>query len=373
MFSEIADSYHWDTLSEEINRKTKLDVERALQAEFLHIEDFKALISPAATDYLEIMASKSRAITQKRFGKTIQLYIPLYLSNECMNHCVYCGFNHSNQIERIVLKEDEILAEVEVIKNMGYEHLLLLTGESPKHAGVDYMERAIKLIHPHFKQISLEVQPLSTEEYKRLIDVGLHGVYIYQETYHKTQYPIYHPAGKKKDYTWRINTPDRLGEAGVHKIGLGALLGLENWRVEAVFLALHLRYLEKKYWRTKYALSFPRMRPHAGGFMPNYLLSDKDLAQMIWAFRIFDHDVEMSLTTRESQHFRNHMIDLGITSMSAGSKTDPGGYTHDDIELQQFTTNDNRNPKEMMEIIQEKGYETVWKDWNPHFEVKRFN
>ncbi|NLJ82017.1 MAG: 2-iminoacetate synthase ThiH, partial [Bacteroidales bacterium] len=218
-----------------------------------------------------------------------------------------------------------------------------------------------------------EVQPLSTDEYKRLIDVGLHGVYIYQESYHKTHYPMYHPAGKKKDYTWRINTPDRLGEAGVHKIGLGALLGLENWRVEAVFLALHLRYLEKKYWRTKYALSFPRIRPHAGGFMPNYLLSDKDLAQMIWAFRIFDHDVEMSLTTRESPHFRNHMIDLGITSMSAGSKTDPGGYTHDEAELQQFATNDNRNPKEMMKIIQEKGYETVWKDWDPHFEVKRFN
>ena len=373
MFSEIVDSYHWETLNEEVKTKTKQDVERALQTEYLSVEDFKALISPAAADYLEIMAAKSRSITQKRFGKTIQLYIPLYLSNECTNHCVYCGFNHNNQIDRIVLNEDEILAEVEVIKNMGYEHLLLLTGESPKHAGVDYIEHAIKLVRPYFKQISLEVQPLSTDEYKRLIDVGLHGVYIYQESYHKTHYSMYHPAGKKKDYTWRINTPDRLGEAGVHKIGLGALLGLENWRVEAVFLALHLRYLEKKYWRTKYALSFPRIRPHAGGFMPNYLLSDKDLAQMIWAFRIFDHDVEMSLTTRESPHFRNHMIDLGITSMSAGSKTDPGGYTHDEAELQQFATNDNRNPKEMMKIIQEKGYETVWKDWDPHFEVKRFN
>jgi len=373
MFSEIAATYNWNRIGEEVNAKTKADVEQALQSQVLHIEDFKALVSPVAIDYLEAMALKSRIATQKRFGKTIQFYIPLYLSNQCINHCIYCGFNHTNKINRIVLKDEEILAEVEVIKSMGYEHILLLTGESPKHAGVDYIEHVMCLVRPYFKQITLEIQPLATEEYKRLIESGLHGVYVYQETYNKERYPLYHPAGMKKDYTWRINTPDRLGEAGVHKIGLGALLGLENWRIEAVFMAMHLRYLEKNYWRSKYSIAFPRIRPHVGGFTPNYLISDKEFAQMIWAFRIFDNDLEMSLTTRENQQFRNNMVDLGITSMSAGSKTDPGGYALSDTELEQFATNDNRNPKEMMKMIQDHGYQVVWKDWDPCFETERIN
>ncbi len=371
MFSEIAEKYSWHQIEKEINAKSQLDVEHALHADSLTIEDFKALVSPVASDYLEDLAYKSRIATQKRFGKTIQFYIPLYLSNECINHCIYCGFNFKNKIKRIVLNDEEIMHEVAVIKEMGYEHILLLTGESPKHAGVDYLEHAIKLIHPHFKQVTLEVQPMSLEDYRKLIAVGLHGVYIYQETYNKDTYTIYHPAGMKSDYQWRINTPDRLGEAGIHKIGLGALLGLENWRVEAVFMAMHLRYLEKKYWKTKYALSFPRIRPHVGDFMPNHIVSDKELAQMIWAFRIFDNDVEISLTTREDAVFRNNMISLGITSMSAGSKTIPGGYSHSHYELEQFATNDNRQPNEMLKIINNIGYEVIWKDWDAYFEIEK--
>ncbi|MBP7101876.1 MAG: 2-iminoacetate synthase ThiH [Bacteroidales bacterium] len=373
MFSEIAEKYNWDKIGDEINAKTKADVEHALHTPLLTMEDFKALVSPSAADYLEIMAKKSREATQKRFGKTIQFYIPLYLSNECSNHCIYCGFNHKNKISRITLNDKEILEEVKVIKKMGYEHILLLTGESPKHSGVDYLEHAMQLIRPYFKQITLEVQPMSTDEYKRLIAFGLHGVYVYQETYCKERYTLYHPAGKKKDYNWRIDTPDRLGIAGVHKIGLGALLGLENWRIEAVFMAMHLRYLEKTYWRTKYSIAFPRIRPHVGGFIPNYMVDDKEFAQMIWAFRIFDNDLEMSLTTRESQKFRNHMVELGITSMSAGSKTDPGGYTISDNELEQFTTNDNRNPKEMIQMIHNQGYDVIWKDWDACLEQKKYN
>jgi 2-iminoacetate synthase len=362
-FYDIALKLNWEQLGEEIHSKSAWDVERALQKNKMDLEDFKALVSPAAEPYLEIMAAKSREATQKRFGKTIQFYIPLYLSNQCLNHCIYCGFSHKNKIHRIILTDEEIKAEVEVIKNMGYEHILLLTGESPQHAGVDYLEHAMQLIMPHFKQISLEVQPLSTEDYARLRKSGLHGVYIYQETYHLERYSHYHPAGMKKDYRWRIETPDRLAQAGVHKIGLGALLGLEDWRIEALFLATHLRYLEKNYWKSKYSLSFPRMRPHEGGFQPTYPISDKQFAQMIWAFRLFDNDVEISLTTRESEAFRNNMISLGITSMSAGSKTEPGGYTKKE-ELEQFSTNDNRNPKELLKTIHQHGYEVVWKDWD---------
>jgi 2-iminoacetate synthase len=324
-FYDIVLSLNWQQLGEEIYSKSAADVEQALQKEKIDLEDFKALVSPAAESYLETLALKSREATQRRFGKTIQFYIPLYLSNMCLNHCIYCGFNHNNKIPRIILTDDEILAEVEVIKNMGYEHLLLLTGESPKDAGIDYIEHALQLVKPHFKQLSLEVQPLSTADYARLRESGLYGVYIYQETYHAERYPYYHPAGMKKDYRWRIETPDRLAQAGVHKIGLGALLGLEDWRIEALFLANHLQYLEKHYWKCRYSISFPRMCAHEGGFQPAVTVTDKQLAQMIWAFRLLDNDVEISLTTRESEAFRSNMISLGVTSMSAGSKTEPGG------------------------------------------------
>ncbi|MDR1458681.1 MAG: 2-iminoacetate synthase ThiH [Bacteroidales bacterium] len=356
-------SLDWEQTKKEIYSKTASDVERALNKENPDIEDLKALVSPAAENYLETMALLSRNATQKRFGKTIQFYIPLYLSNECLNHCIYCGFNHNNKIRRIILSDEEILKEVNVIKSMGFEHILLLTGESPIHAGIDYIEHVMQLIRPHFKQISLEVQPLSTDEYLRLRNSGLYGVSVYQETYNRKRYPYYHPAGMKRDYRWRLETPERLGEAGVHKIGLGVLLGLEDWRIESIFLAQHLRYMERYYWKSKYSLSFPRMRPHEGSFQANFPLSDKQFVQMIWALRLFDNDIEMSMTTREERTFRNNMVSLGITSMSAGSKTEPGGYSQK-TALEQFAVNDNRSPEEMLEMITEKGYEVVWKDWD---------
>jgi 2-iminoacetate synthase len=362
-FYDTIKDFRWEEVGEEIYSKTASDVKQALSKQHLDIEDSKALVSPAAEDYLEMRAQKSREATQKRFGKTIQFYIPLYLSNECVNHCIYCGFNHNNKILRTVLSDEEIKQEVQIIKDMGFEHILLLTGEFPVRVGVDYIERAMQLVRPHFKQISLEVQPLLVEEYQRLQQSGLYGVYIYQETYNENRYAHYHPAGMKKDYRWRLETPERLGKAGIHKIGLGALLGLEDWRIEAIFLALHLRYMEKHYWKSKYSLSFPRIRPHAGDFQPNVIVTDKEFAQMIWALRLFDNDIEMSLTTREDEAFRNNMVSLGITAMSAGSKTEPGGYSQKE-ELEQFAVNDNRSPKEMLDMITKNGYEVVWKDWD---------
>ena len=362
-FYDTLKDLHWEKIGEEIYSKTALDVEHALNKQYLDIADLKALLSPASENYLEVMAQKSREETQKRFGKTIQFYIPLYLSNKCVNHCIYCGFNHNNKIKRVILTDEQIINEVKIIKQMGFEHILLLTGEYPQHVGIDYIEHAMQLLQKDFKQISLEVQPLSSEEYRRLRHSGLHGVYIYQETYNENRYAYYHPAGMKKNYRWRIETPERLGIAGVHKIGLGALLGLEDWRIESVFLALHLRYMEKHYWKSKYSLSFPRIRPHAGNFQPNFIVSDKEFAQMIWAFRLFDNNIEMSLTTREEEIFRNNMVSLGITSMSAGSKTEPGGYSQKE-ELEQFAVNDNRSPKQMLEMIDQNGYEVVWKDWD---------
>ncbi len=367
MFSELIKNYVWQDLSNEIYAKTNADVERALRKPQLDLDDFKALVSPSASNYLEQMAARSKAATQKRFGKTIQLYIPLYLTNTCINHCVYCGFNHTNKINRIILTDDKIKEEIDIIKKMGYEHILLVTGESPKEAGIDYIENAVKLVRPHFESISLEVQPLEIIEYERLIQSGLNAVYIYQETYNKERYRIYHPKGIKSDFEYRLHTPDRLGQAKIHKIGLGALMGLEDFRVESFFLALHLRYLQKTYWRTKYSISFPRIRPHEGVFQPNYPVNDKEFAQMIWAFRLFDNDVEIALSTRESPQFRDHMIELGVTSMSAGSKTDPGGYSNENIELEQFSVNDNRSPEEIIKSIHNQGYDVVWKDWDKIF------
>lgn len=316
LFSDIIAQYNWKDLGEEVYGKNTQDVVRALNSSHPSMDDFKALVSPAAAkaEFLEEMARQSRLATQQKFGKTIQFYIPLYLSNACTNHCIYCGFNHNNKFKRVILTDEEILEEAKVLKKMGYEHVLLLTGESPKDAGVDYIEHAMQLLQPHFAQLSLEVQPLETDEYARLRNSGLHAVYTYQETYNKERYPVYHPGGKKRDYNYRVNTQDRLGMAGVHKIGIGALLGLEDWRVEAVCMAMHLLHLEKTYWKSKYAIAFPRMRPHEGGFQSQFTVDDKEFVQLLWAFRIFDPNLEVSLTTRESNRILNAQSSMRLLS-----------------------------------------------------------
>lgn len=363
-FYEILKQYNWQEITDRIENKNTNDVILAINKENLNIEDFMALVSPAASSYLEQMAVKSQALTQKRFGKTIQLYIPLYLSNECTNQCVYCGFGSNNKIERVTLNEKQILDEIEVIKSYGYEHLLLVTGEHPKKAGFDYLKMVIDLLKTHFSLISLEVQPLETDEYKQLVYSGLNTVYIYQETYNEQNYPNYHLAGKKRDFKYRLETPERLGKAGIYKIGLGNLIGLENWRTEAFFTVLHLQYLKKNYWKTKYSLSFPRLRPHQGNFKPNVVMTDKQLVQLICAYRLFDENLELSLSTRENKAFRDNAFKLGITSMSAGSKTEPGGYANSCSELEQFAVDDTRTAAQIAEMISKHGYQPVWKDWD---------
>lgn len=374
-FLELFNHYNWEEVKNSIYAKTATDVELALhKKEKRTVEDFKSLISPAALPVLEEMATLSHQLTQKRFGNTIQMYIPLYLSNECQNICTYCGFSLDNKIKRITLTDEEILKEVEIIKSFGYDHVLLVTGEANKTVGMNYFERVLKIIRPYFSHISLEVQPLETEEYEQLISLGVNTVLIYQETYHQKNYAQYHPKGKKSDFEHRLETPDRLGKAGVHKIGLGCLIGLEDWRTDSFFTALHLRYLEKKYWETKYSISFPRLRPHASpDIIPPLQLErrlwgeamrEKELVQLICAYRIFDEEVELSISTRENQNFRNNIIKLGITSMSAGSKTNPGGYSITGNSLEQFVIADERTTSEVATAIKNQGYEPVWKDWD---------
>jgi len=369
MFTELFDTYNWEEVKESIYLKSEVEVQNALNKSRRDLEDFKALISPAAVPYLEEMAQLSHGITKKRFGNTIQMYIPLYLSNECQNICTYCGFSFDNKIKRKTLSHHEILEETKVIKAMGYDHVLLVTGEANLTVGFEYLKSVIKLIKPYFSNISIEVQPLEEIEYDELISEGLNTVLVYQETYHKEDYKLHHPKGKKSNFNYRLETPDRLGSAGIYKIGLGVLIGLEDWRTDSFFTALHLRYLEKKYWRSKYSISFPRLRPFSGGLEPKVNMADRELVQLICAYRIFDEELELSISTRESETFRNNIIKLGITSMSAGSKTNPGGYMVEKNSLEQFDINDERSAMDIAEMIRVKGYEPIWKDWDKSFQL----
>jgi len=210
--------------------------------------------------------------------------------------------------------------------------------------------------------------PLKSEDYYRLTQSGLNGVVCFQETYNSNRYKVYHPKGMKSNFEWRLNGYDRMGQAGIHKIGMGILIGLEDWRTDATFMALHLMYLRKHYWRTRYSVNFPRLRPSAGGFPPNVVMSDRQLAQLTFAFRIFDHDIDISISTRETPHFRDNMVSLGATSMSAGSKTEPGGYFTHPQALEQFAVSDERTPLEVEKAIKAQGYEVVWKDWDKIFD-----
>lgn len=363
-FYEIFQSCSWQDIKDSIYAKTAADVEQALSASKRDLEDFKALISPAATAYLEEMAQLSHTLTLKRFGKVIQMYVPLYLSNECNNICTYCGFSYDNKVRRKTLSPIEIMQEVAVIKKMGYDHVLLVTGEANQSVHTDYFKQTLELIRPHFSHISMEVQPLDLRDYQELKPFGLNTVLVYQETYHEEDYRKHHPKGKKSNFQYRLETPDRIGQAGIHKMGLGVLIGLEDWRTDSFFTAMHLSYLEKRYWQTKYSLSFPRLRPFSGGLEPKVEMNDRELVQLICAYRIFNQEVELSMSTRESERFRNHVIKLGITSISAGSKTNPGGYAVEPQSLEQFEISDERTPEAIAEIIHKQGYEAIWKDWD---------
>lgn len=352
-----------------IAARTADDVRRALakQGRALQLEDLQALLSPAAAPFLEEMAAQSHRITLARVGHTMQLFAPFYLTNTCVNICTYCGFSAQNKIPRKILNDEEILADAAVIKGMGIDHVLFVTGETTR-IGRAYFSNAIKLLRPHFSSISMEVQPMTVDDYASLATDGLSAVIVFQETYDRACYEKHHLKGPKAHMINRLETPDRLGEAGLKKIGLGALYGLSDWRAEAWFLGLHLRYLERTYWKTRYSISFPRLRPHAGNDIAVTPFGERDLVQAICAFRLWSNEVELTLSTRERPLFRDHAVRLGITSMSAGAKTNPGGYSSEPDSLEQFAVNDERSPAEVVDALRREGYEPVWKDWDSTYD-----
>lgn len=369
-FADVIGQWSWQETIDRIEAMTVDDVRRALDkscrnAKMLDDNDFMALISPAAAPYLEEMAQLAHKYTLERFGRTISMYIPMYVSNLCTNFCVYCGFNHDNPFKRTVLTMDQVKNECEAIKKLGpFENLLIVSGEAPATCGVEYFENVLRTCRPYFHNLTMEVQPMKAEDYERLTHAGLNGVVCFQETYNRDRYKCYHPKGMKSFYAWRLNGYDRMGQAGVHKIGMGVLIGLEDWRADVTMMARHLRYLQKKYWRTRYSVNFPRMCPSESGFQPNVVMTDRELAQLTMAFRLFDHDVDISYSTREDPQFRANMMRLGVTSMSAGSQTEPGGYATSPDALEQFAVTDSRTPEAVAASIREGGYDVVWKDWD---------
>jgi len=324
------------------------------------------------------MAQAAHQLTVRRFGRTIRLYAPLYLSNYCSNSCRYCGFNKENKSERTRLTIDEALEEANIIAAEGFRDILLVSSEDRKFISTDYLAELAKELRTTFGSISIEVYQMSSAEYARLFEAGIEGVTLYQETYDRRAYDIYHPLGFKSNYDCRLNTPDNIASAGMREIGLGALLGLADWRIETLALAEHAHYLIKRYWQSHISFSFPRLRPIPRSSILDsgtstsieHLVSrieDKNLVQMITALRLCFVDAGLVLSTREQATLRDNLMKLGITKISAGSKTNPGGYSGHSDAIEQFKIDDDRSPVEVAAVISSQGFEPVWKDWDRAF------
>lgn len=367
------------------------DVRASLAKSKLVLSDFANLISPAASGLLEHLGRRSHAMTQQRFGKVIRLFAPLYLSNECINNCSYCGFSRDNPILRVTLSIDEMKQEAASLKADGFRNLLLVAGEHPKFVSNNYLRDCIAALHPDWPGISLEVAPMETEEYRPLVAAGAEGLVVYQETYDREVYGQMHTAGPKRDFDWRLETPERAYAAGFRRLGISPLYGLADWRQEAISAAAHADYLLRNCWKASLTISTVRIRPCAGEFQPLTHIADRELAQLVCALRLMFPDVGIVLSTRETPKLRDGLLQLGVTMMSAGSHTEPGGYTgagkeklHQTVrgrivELAsgssewaegktgatgQFNIADERSANEVAKLIRRLGYEPVWKDWD---------
>ncbi len=340
------------------------DLASILRRETRTRSDLEVLISREAGAHLEELAQASAALTRRRFGRTISLYAPLYLSNHCVNPCLYCGFSVRQDIVRATLPPEEIAAEALSLRGRGFSHVLLLTGEDRRQAPVEYLERAIGLCREHFAHVSVEVYPMSRDEYARLAAAGASAVTLYQETFDRSVYAHVHPAGPKARYDARRQAPVDAAAAGMRGVGLGFLLGLAPWREEMLALFDQATDVQMASWQTRLAFSFPRLRPAAGGYEPTHPVTDAELAQMIFSLRLMFPDAELVLSTRESARLRDGFIGLGVTRMSAGSVTTPGGYHGKSAAGEQFAVHDDREPAELAAAIAARGLDPVWKDWS---------
>jgi len=308
-------------------------------------------------------AQKAHHLTIQRFGKTIQMYAPLYLSNECIDTCLYCGFSMHNKIKRQTLSVPQVLEEAQFLISQGFQHILLLSGEHPKKVSLDYLCDIAKNLRPKIASLGIEVAPFYEQGYQKLVGSGIDWVVIYQETYNQVIYKQVHVAGPKKDFAKRLQFVEEACKAGMRFVGIGVLLGLTPWREEIPKLIEHARHLMKHYWQTQFTISLPRLKPCASGFQAPHPVSDEELAHIIMTLRIALPEVGLVLSTRERPELRDQLLKLGITHMSAGSRTEPGGYLHPEEAGKQFELEDLRTPAEVARAISKAGYEPVWKDW----------
>lgn len=362
-FAKIIDNIHDFNIQDYLQNVSDSDIENSLNKKELNRRDFLNLLSPGAENYLEEMAQKAHRLTVQWFGKTIKLYAPLYISNYCSNQCLYCGFNQKNRISRQKLSLNEIDREAQIIDQKGIKHILLLTGESRQHTPISYIREAIRIQKKYFSSICLEMFPMDLEEYKNLIQAGADCLTVYQEVYDKDNYQRVHQAGKKRDYYYRLETPERGAQAGFRAINIGTLFGLANLEKEAYLSGLHAQYLENTYLDCEISISIPRLNTHEGDYQAAYRLSDKKFVQFLLAYRLFLPRVGINISTRESADFRDNLLKLGVTKMSAGSKTEVGGYTKAVDSTAQFDISDNRSVEKVVSKIQASGYQPVFKDW----------
>lgn len=325
--------------------------------------DFLALLSDKADKYLEMMAVKARRLTIQHFGKVVFLFTPLYLANFCTNRCAYCSFNVANSITRKKLTREEVEKEAQVISATGLRHILILTGESRQESPVSYIKECAEILRKYFTSISIEIYPLEVNEYAELVEAGVDGFTMFQEVYDEDTYKLVHPGGPKRNYRNRLDAPERACRASIRSVGIGALLGLDDWRREAFFTGLHADYLQGKYSSTEISLSLPRIRPHVGHFQPKCEVSDRNLVQIMLASRLFMPRAGITISTRERPELRDNLIGLGVTRMSAGSSTEVGGYALKEKSEGQFDISDERGVEEIKNMIYSKGYQPVFKDW----------
>ena len=341
---------------------TDADIRRILARNRLTAMDYLALLSPRAEGHLEAMAQKAHRLTVQHFGRVILLYTPLYLSNHCVNQCVYCGFQVHNQLERKKLTPAEVEREAGLIAATGLKHILILTGESRQESPVSYIRECVEVLRKYFTSISIEIYPLEEKEYAELISAGVDGMTVYQEVYDESVYAELHPAGPKRNYRFRLEAPERACRSGIRTINVGALLGLHPWRSEAFFTGLHAGYLQDSFPDVEVSISPPRMRPQLGGFQPRVDVSDKNLVQFMLAFRLFMPRGGITVSTRERAELRDRLIRLGATKMSAGSCTAVGGRSQGQSSVQ-FEISDDRSVLEMAQMLYAQGYQPVYKDW----------
>jgi len=353
-------------IAECIESMDSADVRRALHAERLTPRDLAALLSPAAEEMLDAIGQRARTLTMRHFGKAVQLYAPMYLSNECENDCAYCGFSASNEVVRTTLDDAQVLAEATLLRERGFRHILLLTGESLRAVDEARLARVVEMLRPMFASISIEVFPMAEDGYRAMVAAGVDGLTVYQETYDRDLYASLHPRGQKSDYDFRLLAPERGAAAGMRRVGIGCLLGLADFRRDVFVTALHAAYLARHHWRTHLTVSFPRLRDAGSGFAAPAPVTDAQLATAICATRLYLPRAGLVLSTRESAALRDALLPFGITQMSAGSCTRPGGYLrpHDNPIEEQFSIGDHRTAEEVFSAIRSAGYDPAYKDWD---------